>query len=498
MNALIRKSAPYVSVVFYLVLTAGCTGETPPAPQTQTVPVAAPAIVADLVIQGGQLLDMVADAPNPVPIKGLVVRDGKIDQILAAGSVEDLPEAKRTINAGPGYILPGLIDSHIHFRPWTPDAGIERRSNLYYGVTTLFDTGPCSSGCVETGRDPNEWIVAYKDFMDNPELTNGPTLYITGKKFDGPDGEEQPHSVRLQSLDEIVPMMDQLAGMGVDGIKVESSLPPDYRARVVQEANRRGLPVVGHSKDARESITAGMKFIEHMWPITSSIAISDPGREFNSPNHDHLMDLSKAPDLIKLMVDERVYLNPTMMGRYAHLSGRRDGFAEEDALLLTFGHVFNDIPEERKPETVAWMRRADRLDADQREQQQQGLQKVQAFLKQFSEAGGMVLAATDVNPPRLPGITMHRELQMLVDAGITPYRVLLGATRWAAEMMRKDDLIGTVEPGKQADILVLGSNPADEISNSKDIQYVIRKGTVQRSPDDCSVILPPVATTCKQ
>ena len=86
---------------------------------------------------------------------------------------------------------------------------------------------------------------------------------------------------------------------------------------------------------------------------------------------------------------------------------------------------------------------------------------------------------------------------MLVDAGITPYRALLGATRWAAEFIHRIDLVGTLEAGKTADILLLGSNPVDDIINSRDIRYVIKKGTVQRSPEDCSVIEPPISQTCK-
>ena len=92
---------------------------------------------------------------------------------------------------------------------------------------------------------------------------------------------------------------------------------------------------------------------------------------------------------------------------------------------------------------------------------------------------------------------MHREMQLLVDAGVSPGRVLLGATRFPAEMLRKNDLIGTIETAKQADMLLLGSNPVVDIANSKDIQYVIRKGKMVSAGDQCSVILPPVSQTCK-
>ena len=93
---------------------------------------------------------------------------------------------------------------------------------------------------------------------------------------------------------------------------------------------------------------------------------------------------------------------------------------------------------------------------------------------------------------------IHREMKMLADAGIKPYRILLGATRWPAEMTYKDELIGTIEEGKQADIVLLGSDPTADMNNSRDIRYVIKGGIVLRSPTDCSVITPPVSVSCSE
>ena len=86
------------------------------------------------------------------------------------------------------------------------------------------------------------------------------------------------------------------------------------------------------------------------------------------------------------------------------------------------------------------------------------------------------------NHDKLIGISLHREMQMLTDAGISEYRVLLGATRWPAEMIYKDDLIGTLEEGKQADIVILGSDPTVDIASSRDTLYVIKCGKILKSP----------------
>jgi len=454
--------------------------------------VAAP---VELVIRGGMLLDMVGDVPDARPIKALIVRNGKIDAIIDADSAESVPQAATVIEAESGYLLPGFIDAHVHFRPWVADASIWKRASSYYGITTLFDTGPCGDHCAETGQEASEWIQAYKAFMNSSPIADGPTLFITGRRIQDLAGEH-PLGEKLSSRSEVAEYLDSLVELGVDGVKVEATLPADLRAAVIEEASARGLPVVGHSRDAFESIAAGMKFIEHMWPITSSTA-GDPGQKLNSPQDDHLLDLDNTGRLIEALVASGVYVNPTMFGRYGYFADSMQGEAERDFESFGFGGLFSDLPESDKDGVRAWWARADRLDAARLERYHQGYANVKAFLKLFSAAGGKVLVATDSGEVRLVGIGLHREMRMLAEAGIPPYRVLLGATRWPAEMIDKHDSIGTIEEGKQADILIFSVDPTTDMQHSQEIRYVIKSGVVLRDALDCSVIRPPASITCK-
>jgi imidazolonepropionase-like amidohydrolase len=120
-------------------------------------------------------------------------------------------------------------------------------------------------------------------------------------------------------------------------------------------------------------------------------------------------------------------------------------------------------------------------EADRRDYED-GYAKVKQFIADLSSAGGLILAATDTGDDRMPGVTMYRELQLLVDAGVPPYRALLGATRWPAQLLRKRNLIGTIETGKQADIVLLAANPLDDIAAVKDVNYVIYNGSVVKTP----------------
>ena len=470
MNRLRRTDSIFIALAMLALLPA-CS----PQDQTQQEP--------DLVILGGVLLDMVAAEADPQALKALVIRDGIIDRIIAADSTEAVPRSANTIDAGSSFILPGFFDAHVHFRPFLQDARLWKRASNFYGITTLFDTGPCGDRCAESGQDASEWIRDYKEFMNSSPVPDGPTLYMTGRRIQGLNGTH-PLGVKVSNRAEIASHLDSLVALGVDGVKAESSLSAVLRTIVTEEANARGLPVVGHSRDAYESIAAGMKFIEHMWPITSSIAASDPGEKFASPQHDYLMDLDKAPGLIGSLVDNGVYVNPTMMGRHGYFADSMKGQADVDFQSMEMGGLFADLPESDKEGVRAWWARKDGLNAEQIRRYKESLQKVEGFLRMFSEAGGKVLVATDSGEDKLIGVGLHREMKMLADAGITPYRILLGATRWPAEMTYKDESIGTIEEGKQADIVLLGSDPTANINNSNDIRYVIKGGTILRNPTE--------------
>ncbi len=423
---------------------------------------------ADLVIRGGRLLDMTSDEPNVRPIKGLVVSDGRVARIIAANSNEELPNAAEVIEAGTNTVMPGLIDSHIHFRPGVLEPA------LHYGVTTVMDTAPCGAQC---GDDPNGFIVGHAELANGPDA-DGPTMYYTGVKLDGPDGLEAVEVHRLQSLEEIPEKIDELVQLGASGIKVEENLPVEYRRRVMEEADRRDLPVVGHSRDAEESISVGMKFIEHMYPISRSVA-TNPEEAAKEADPADRMDFDKAQELIQLMVENNVYLNPTLLGRYGAMSPRVEEFHNEDQRLVET-ELFSKVPQEIVARYLNGGRPRNDMSPEERARREKGYANVQRFVREFSEHGGRLLAGTDMGNSRIPGVSIHREMQLFVDAGVPPYKALLGATRYGAEMMRKADMIGTLEEGKQADILVLGSNPVEGIAATKDLRYVIRKGRIVR------------------
>jgi imidazolonepropionase-like amidohydrolase len=98
------------------------------------------------------------------------------------------------------------------------------------------------------------------------------------------------------------------------------------------------------------------------------------------------------------------------------------------------------------------------------------------FVRRYAEAGGKVVSATDAG--FMPGLSMHYEMQMVADIGVPPMKVIQGATLWAAESVGKAKDLGSVEPGKLADLVVVDGNPLSDIALTKNIRMVVKDGQV--------------------
>ena len=168
---------------------------------------------------------MVSAKPEVVALKGIVINGGKIDKIIPSDAKEALPAGAQTIDAGQSFILPGLIDAHVHFRTWFPEIFLE------YGVTTLMDTGPCGADCEE---DPNEFILRWRRDLNGTKV-RGPSLYTTGMKLSGPKGEPEKHTYFVNSAAELSQKIEFLAGL-----RWMPSRRKRACLRLAQAARRRG------------------------------------------------------------------------------------------------------------------------------------------------------------------------------------------------------------------------------------------------------------------
>ena len=418
-----------------------------------------------LVIEGGTLVDGSGGAPLKDAV--VVIEGSRIKAAGAKGSVA-YPSDAKVIKAAGMTVLPSLIDAHIHSLDFFPQLF------LHFGVTTVFDTA-----------NPTEWVMAQRDALRKGKI-RGPRMFVTGEVIDGPDTTEDrrdEYRTHVSTPEEAHRVARDLLRRGVDGLKVYQNLTPELLQAIVEEAHKAGTEAVGHSHDAREAVRVGLKYIEHSTPIAHS-TLGDPAKvkamdegRLRAPEAD--MDPNLFGPLIDLMAKNGVFYNPTITRVSISAHPKRPQWYALAAKLLE-DPAYQFIPAERRE---AWLRTAKGGDRPGNgDRGLEALRKVEQFTRMYAQAGGRIINGPDSGPSSGPanmaGLAMHVEMEALVDAGLTPMQAILSSTRWAAELLHKEKELGTVTPGKIADVILIEGDPLADIRATQKIRTVIMDGRV--------------------
>lgn len=416
-------------------------------------------------ITGAAIIDGTGRSPL---LKGVVVIEG--DKIKAVGRKGDVrvPQGARVIDASGQYLVPGLIDVHIHYREWQGELFLAN------GVTSVKDLG-----------NPVEWISELSRRQAEGRW-RGPRIFFVGNNLDAPPPEGD-HHVGVASRRDYEKVMDVLHGFGVNAIKVRHKVAPEQLQEITKAAHARGLPVTGHlaKANAMQAALAGIDGLEHASGVALAAAeapdrITTDAKGLRAFLEDlrgfALMSEAKEKALIKLLVEKRVKLIPTLSIR------RRAVMDDQGRAVLEDGGLARHPALAYVPEPVRQEWSEASLDKKMRETfsveekrvMQDGYRRLERFVRAFHRAGGTVLAGSD-NLNGAAGLTLHRELESLVAAGLTPMAALLAATRDAAQFLRRADL-GTIEPGQTADLILVGANPLDDIRHLRRIEKVFQSG----------------------
>lgn len=399
----------------------------------------------------------------------VLVRDGRIARIGPVDAVA-VPAGVRTIDAAGGYLVPGLWDMHVHT--------LSRSAEFFplfiaHGVTGVRDMG----GYLDSLHAVRARLSA--------GLAPAPRVFAAGPLLDGPR-QRWSHAIawHLESPEQARAAVDSLARAGVDFIKVYSTLSPAVYDALAAAARTRRLPFVGHvplEVSAAAASDAGQASLEHG---ALDITLGDCAPDARG----------RARRL--LGVWGRDGYGPYIQGKLA-LRGERDPAcaAELYARYRRNGtHVVPTIVNELKDSaTVDWaaLQYADSASqaacrgtvedfhqADARTRREHHAAFVQD-VGALHRAGVPLLAGTDVpNPCVVAGASLHRELERLVQAGLTPYQALRSATADAARFLGAGDSLGIVAEGAAADLVLLDANPLDDIRNTRRIRLVVRAGAV--------------------
>ncbi|MEZ4415788.1 MAG: amidohydrolase family protein [Gemmatimonadota bacterium] len=420
------------------LLLLGCGGgDAPPPPADATM--RAPSPAADAPVRALTHARLWTGTDAPLAEDGTVLIQG--GRVAAAGpsSTVRVPADAEVTDLGGLWVVPGFINSHGHVGDVLglegghyTEENLLRQLRLYawYGVTTVVSLG----GDAEEG-------VALRNGQDTPELDRS-RLFVAGPVVEA----ETPDAAR-----EVVAQLDH---MDVDWVKIRvddnlgttRKMEPDVYTAVIDEAHARGLKVAAHIfylEDARALLQAGADFIAHS-----------------------VRDRTVDARFIEALSLSGACYSPTLMREVSTFiyESTPEFFADSFFLAQADTAVLRRLSDPARQAEVRANPAAQRY--------KQALETARLNLVVIAGAGLPVALGTDTGPAgRFQGYFEHREMELMSAAGMSPAAVLLAATRTAARCMGLPE-VGTLEPGKWADLVVLEADPFQDIANTRRIHSV--------------------------
>jgi imidazolonepropionase-like amidohydrolase len=340
------------------------------------------------------------------------------------------------------YVLPGLIDMHAHVAGVLKNSYNQQDSEetlrmlLAHGITTIRNPGGPTNESVGLRNNVSLERIIGPQILTAGSLLNSPAVSI-------PFVEKKVNSV-LGVKEEII----KQANTGVDFVKLYVGLTPNLVKEAIDIAHSLGLGVIGHLylTSWTEAADDNIDFLTHGVPVNPSLLSSQNRENFIKTGigpFDHFQWLKlvninskEIEEMIHSLVKNNIYVDPT---------------------LSVYESMAKDNPLNGK---MLWP-------------------KVLQLTKKMFDDGVKLLSGTDIpNFDLVPGKSLHHELELLANTGIPTSDVIQIATKNGAEALRILNYTGTIEEGKQADMVVLSSNPIENISNTKNIYMIINNGKI--------------------
>lgn len=388
--------------------------------------------VGIIALTNARIITMKGDEIIPV---GTVLIEGNKIKALGKSNTIQIPSGAKVINCTGKTIMPGLIDAHAHGNHF--NSGLAPKQfwpyyvNLAYGVTTMHD--PSAN---------TEWVFAQSELQQAGEIT-GPRVFSTGTILYGADGN---FKAVVNNLEDARSAIRRTKAYGAFSVKSYNQPRRDQRQMIIQAARELGIEVVPE----------GGSFFYHN---TSMILDGHTTIEHNMP----ILELND--DIIQLWKNSLTAYTPTLIVSYGSVSGEYYWYQHsnvwEKSRLLHF-----------TPRAVIDTRSRHRTMLPE-EEYENGHILISKQLKKLTDVGVKVNMGAH---GQLQGLGAHWETWMMTQGGMTNHQALKTATINPAQSLGLDDWIGSLEPGKLADLLILDKNPLESIYHTESIRYTMING----------------------
>lgn len=405
----------------------------------------APAETTSVVIRDVSVVDVVSG--RVVPHMRVAIAGDRIAAVAPAGALR-IPAGARVLDGRGKFLIPGLWDMHAHVL-WSDEA---MRTGLpayvANGVTGIRDMG---------GTLPV--LAAFHASMQRDAPT-WPRVVAAGSILDGPEPVQPDVSIGVADAAAARAAVDKLADAGVDFIKVYTLLPRDAYFAAIDEAHRLGLPVAGHLPAAvtvEEAVASGQRSIEHLRDEIAPFC--------------HRDDVAACARLAALFREHGTWQVPTLVVLRSKAMFDDPRRATDPRLR----YLPKSLRDEWAASRDAKIARGSDYAAGKRKQYVDEL-RLTGFLAREHVP---LLAGTDSdNADCYPGFSLHDELGLLVEAGLTPLDALRAATLWPADYLGERGSMGSIEAGRVADLVLLDANPLQDIAATRRIDAVVLRGRV--------------------
>ncbi|MEM6642098.1 MAG: amidohydrolase family protein [Bacteroidota bacterium] len=435
---------PRLFLVAFILQIAGCG-----APKSH-----------DLIISNVNLIDVRTGAVSP---NQSVAIDADTISMIYQGKVETADSA-RIINGTGKYLIPGLWDMHVHHQRSYQKTNPLLLANGVTGIREMW-------GNMEIHRMLQRAIAT--DSLDVPDIYTA-SVIIDGKP------EIWPGSIGVGNAEEARKAALEQIESGVDFLKVYSLLSKEAFDAIAEVANEKGVPFAGHVPDVisiQHAAKMGMVSAEHLFGVLlgssskkDSLLEAGVGEYQNIDLMVDTFSQAQFDSLCSVLVEEELWMSPTLItNKGAAYFGDPDYTSDERLAYMPSEMIqwwIWDSVALHSPSSQERIR-----------QEQKSFHFLLPLVGQMHSRGVRFLAGSDYpNPYCFPGFSLHDELAIMVEGGMSNLAALQTATLNPAIFMKKEDQFGSIEPGKTASLVLLAKNPLDTIENTKTIEAVILRG----------------------